>query len=154
MKKCKYTHCRHESREIPDDEAVTRNGTTYYHPDCYKEKEAIDNIIQLWTDCIDHSPIYTQLRGVINNIVFKNGVSAEQLMFCLRWCINNGWKLRRPAGLYYVSKDEDAITAYKKAKTPKVDLSSDQFVVDDDMTKVEGFKYSSTKSGFNRILKK
>lgn len=154
MKKCKYTHCRHESREIPDDEAVTPNGTTYYHADCYKEKESIDNIIKLWADCVDQSPIYAQLRNVVNKIVFNNGIPADQLLFCLKWCIEHRWKLRHPSGLYYVAKDDEAIAAYNEAKKPKINIQPDMFVVDDDLSKVDGFKIKIGNSGFNRILKK
>jgi hypothetical protein len=153
MKKCKYTHCHHNSRDVPDEEAVTPNGTTYYHADCYKEKECIDNILKLWADCVDPSPIFNQLRRIVNNIVFQNGVPAEQLLFCLKWCINNRWNLRNPGGLYYVAKDNDAIAAYKESKKPKITVRQDMFVVNDDMTKVDGFKNKNGKAGFNRILR-
>ena len=32
--KCRYSHCKHDTKEIPKDEAY-KNGNAYYHKDCY-----------------------------------------------------------------------------------------------------------------------
>lgn len=114
--KCSYSHCKHENKEIVGDDFITVNTKTYYHPDCYAEKETMAEIVDVWVKKIDAHPIFTELRKHINVIVYEWGIPADKLLFYLNWAINNNWGLRHPAGLRYLAKSDDAERAWKRAQ--------------------------------------
>lgn len=112
--KCAWVHCQHGG-EVDKKDAV-KNGTRYYHPDCLRGKIAINDIIKLYHERIDDHPIENFLRRTVNELVFKNGYDAEFLLFALRYCLDHGWNLHSPNGLYYVAKDKISKKEWDKRK--------------------------------------
>lgn len=117
--KCRAKHCQHENREILVEEAV-KEGNCYYHKDCYKTKEEIKEIINLFTEKINPNPVFSQLQSVINKIVYDKGLGSEFLLFGLKYYISHKYKLNYPHGLYYVIQNKEVITEYNKFKTKKI----------------------------------
>ena len=115
--KCRWSHCRHGG-EVDRDLAV-KEGAAYYHPDCYAEKKAIQGIIDLYHERVDAAPIENYLRKTINDLIFKDGNTAEYLLFAFNYCLNNGWHLHTPSGLRYVAKDGTAKAAWNKKASIK-----------------------------------
>lgn len=111
-----------------------------------------DQIVDIWINAVDPHPIIARLRKCINNIVDKNDMDPKQLLFHLTWCLNNGWHLRYPEGLYHVAKCEEAAEAWRKRNTKKIDEAA--FVVDEDpkLATDSDFVYKPMKNGFGRIL--
>lgn len=117
---CRYSKCNklHESTELMKEDAIQGGGKKYYHPDCYRVMVAINEIRDKFIREIN--PLITKqqvgiLIGVINDIVFNKGVSAEQLSFTIDYFIKHKpGALKYPAGLHYAVQDNDAKTAWRK----------------------------------------
>ena len=116
---CRYKNCLHEDKEIKREEAV-RSGNMYYHADCFKTKEEIKQVIDLFTKHINPNPVYGQLQGTIKNIVFTKNLGSELLLFGLQYYINHKLPLHYPQGLHYVVQNKDVIDAYNKFKLKDV----------------------------------
>jgi hypothetical protein len=112
---CKYSSCLHDSKELNREDAV-KSGNSYYHSDCYKTKEDIKTIIDLFKNHINPNPVYSQLQSVIKNIVFTKGLGSDFLLFGLQYYIEHKIPLNYPQGLYYVIQNKNVIDAYNKSK--------------------------------------
>ena len=119
---CKYSNCLHSNREIEKENAV-RVGNADYHSDCFKTKEDIKEIVNLFKKHINPNPVYAQLQSVIKNIIFTKGIQSEFLLFGLRYYIEHKIPLRYPQGLYYVIQNKDVTNAYNKSKTKEIKKS-------------------------------
>ena len=145
---CKYSHCLHDNREIEKRKAI-RVGNSYYHSDCFKTKEDIKEIVNLFKAHINANPVYAQLQSVINNIIFVKKVQSDFLLFGLRYYIEHKIPLNYPQGLYYVIQNKDVANAYNKAKTKEIKKS----VEITEQAETE-FKFVPTKNkGFADIIK-
>lgn len=112
--KCRWSHCKHGG-EVSKEEAV-HVGNMYYHKDCFQEKSNIDQIIELYKARVDPDPIIPALRKVINDLIFKKGFDSGYVLYALQYCMDNGWNLRYPAGMYYVVKNDSAKAAWDNKK--------------------------------------
>lgn len=130
--KCAYKYCKHGGTVEKDD--AIRVNTQYWHPDCLKEKNDMLAVIDLFKEQVDAFPIFTQLRKIVNDIVWNHGVDAGFLLFALQYAIKSGYPhSKNPAWLYYVVKDRYALEAWKRqqaanAKTDYKDYLSEQEV--------------------------
>ena len=148
--KCRYSNCKHDSKEIDKDEAV-KSGNSYYHADCFRDKENRKEIIDLFVKHINPHPVYNQLQTVISTIINQKGLSSDFLLFGLKYYIEHKIPLNYPQGLYYVIQNKQVIEAYNKLNERKV-LAKENFVITEDNNEVE-FSYKPTKAkGFADIL--
>lgn len=113
---CRYSNCLHKTKELSKEDAV-KSGSLYYHSDCYKTKEDIKKIIDLFKNHINPNPVYAQLQKVIKDIVFSKGLGSDFLLFGLQYYIYHKIPLNYPQGLYYVVQNKKVIEAYNKSKT-------------------------------------
>ena len=113
--KCRYNHCKHETKDVLASEAV-KEGNRYYHKDCYKTKEDINKIVELFSEHVNPNVVFAVLRKVINNIVFTRGVDSGLLLFGLNYYISNKITLNYPQGLYYVIQNKNVIKGYTEKK--------------------------------------
>ena len=145
---CKYSHCLHDNREIEKRKAI-RVGNSYYHSDCFKTKEDIKEIVNLFKAHINANPVYAQLQSVINNIIFVKKIQSDFLLFGLRYYIEHKIPLNYPQGLYYVIQNKDVTNAYNKTKAKEIKKS----VEITEQTETE-FKFVPTKNkAFSDIIK-
>lgn len=124
---CRFGHCKHESKEIPKDEAV-KIGNGYYHKDCAKNRNNTNLTIELFEKHINPNPVQSQLRAVINNILYTKNIDSDFLVFALKYFIEHRIPLRYPQGLYYVVQNVDAKSEFdkkmaEKYKNIKIELS-------------------------------
>ena len=148
--RCRYSHCKHSERELNKADAV-RCGNTYYHADCYHEKETIDKILDTYVKLVDPHPVFGALRKIVSNLIYKQGVNADFILFALKRAAQEH-RINHPPGLYYVVKDQKTIEAWNRMlaeiQKPKV-----EFKVDADYTESTPIGYQRTKkTGFRRIL--
>ena len=144
--KCRYNHCRHASTEVDKDEAV-KVGNKYYHPDCFREKELLNKIVETYMQYVDPNPVMVQLRNIINKIVFGDGVEPEFIIFAIQKS-----KIKHPPGLYYIVKDESLIKEWNAMKAKK-EMSNMAFVASANYEEDKSFHYVPVKNkGFSRIL--
>lgn len=150
--KCRYSHCRHETKDIPADEAI-KVGQAYYHEDCKKEMDLIKEIIQIFYENVNKTVVISRLRKVINSIIFEKDVSAEYLLFGLKYYIKKK-SINYPEGLYYVISDEDVKKAWAKIIRKRIMESvTDEFTVnDEDMNTSHSFNMNSKQKSFSDIL--
>ena len=126
--KCDYKNCS----EPLDDEIIKVKGRNY-HKSCYQTKNDILEIRDLFAENINKNVVFSSLMSVINNIIFRRGVTSDYLKFALNYYIQNKIPLNYPQGLYYVVQNKDVKTAYEKSKAesikkkmlPKVDVGLD-----------------------------
>lgn len=155
---CKYRHCLHgENKRLLKSEAV-RVGNSYYHPDCYDTKQTVAEIIDYFTKEINPDVVYMVLMKTINNIVFpkdRPGVSAERLLFQLKYYCTHGYKIKYPGGIYYAIQNRDAFEAYKKYKAQQaMKIKNPSFKIDDEQNKSkEGVVLFKKPKGFEDIVK-
>lgn len=151
--KCRWTHCRHDSRELSKQDAILIGRNSYYHKDCYHEKETIEQVLTLYKEKIDPNPIWNYLRGVVNNLIFKNGNSADYVLFSLQYAVNHRFNIRNPAGLYYIAKNSEIEDAWKRRKATS-SIKKTEFIVEDDLSKVDGYSNSGKGKGFGAIIRR
>ena len=146
--KCRSSHCLHKSKELLREEAVSPTKSVFYHRDCYQTQEDIKEIIDIFYKQINPNVVFSQLRHVINIIVYDRGVSSELLLFGLKYYIQNRKTLNYPQGLYYVIQNKEMINAFNKYK---VSHSAQKIQITEDSD--ETFQHIPAKSkGFADIL--
>ena len=124
--KCRYSHCKHPDDTRPPDEMVQGGRGSYYHPECFEEKETINKIVDYYVHKIDERVTMGQLRGVINNIIFKKGVPAKELFFDIKYTHESGRKINSPLSLHYIITNKKVQHEYKKyleSTVKNVDMS-------------------------------
>ena len=72
------------------------------HWDCYAEYRTIAAIRDYYYTNVSNTVVMKNLTAVINNIVFKKEVSAEFLLFALKYAVDHKIPIRAPYGLYYL----------------------------------------------------
>lgn len=112
--KCRYSHCPHPDDVRPPEEMVRGNGNAYYHKECAHERDVISNMVDYYLEKVDNRVTVAQLRNVINNIVFKKKVSADELFFYIQYTINTGKKINSPYTLHYLIDNKKLQSEYKK----------------------------------------
>ena len=134
IKTCRYRECSHKSKNINiNTDKYVKNGSLYYHEDCFKAKQRKDNelrnsrikvrkqtqkekddllyIIDLWSTHIDKQADFGLLRRILNEYVSK-GISSERLIFTLEYVISHDMKLHYPFGFKYYVDNKKIINAY------------------------------------------
>lgn len=144
--KCRYKYCKHESREIPREDAILSGKSTFYHKDCFEEIENKKKIVDLFHEKINPNSPFPQIQRTITDIIHNKGISAEFLLFGLQYYINNKIPLNYPPGLYYVVANKDVKKAFNKSK-----LKNDyKFEVTGDVG--TEFKYEPHKKSLDNFM--
>lgn len=153
MRKCRYTHCLHENTNINiDTDEYTKDGSAYYHKDCFQTKSDIQLIKTLWHDHIDSLVVYSQLNNILNRLIFQDNIPSDYVVFAVQYSIKNSntIKLRYPPGLKYVLGNQRVKDAYKK-KTTKI-VSNATFTATQNNDTEPKFSVPKKPSGFSSIL--
>lgn len=114
--KCRYSNCKHESRELQKEDAVLSGRTTYYHKDCYEEMSLIKEIIDVYCNKVESDPVFTHLSKTVKDLVVNKGVDPHYLLFALNYAADNNFIHHIP-GLRYIAKDEEIWKEYQKRIT-------------------------------------
>ena len=148
---CRYPHCKHDDKTINlTSDKYVKDGSSYYHEECYKNKSNIQLIKNLWHDHISSTVVYSQLMNILNQLIFKDNISSDYIVFVVQYCIDNQRKLRYPPGLRYCVDDQVIKDAYNKKMQPIIrhsDFSAN--IVEDDSPK---FTINKKPAGFKSIL--
>lgn len=177
IRKCRYTNCKHESRDIDiSSEEYKLVGTMYYHSDCFAEKELADNnaksknnsdkskqkhsdkqlsdmqlIRSLWETRINSKVSYGQLFGILN-VLMNRGYESDYLVFVVDYIINNNMNLKYPPGLYNYVNNWKIKNAYDEKL--KAEIKSEKFIVRETEKKdtTPKFAVKNKQNGFDSIL--
>jgi len=147
--KCRYNHCPHPDDLRPPEEMVKGNGCFYYHKECAHERDMITRIVDYYLEKVDDRATVAQLRNVVNNIVFKKRVPADELFFYIQYTINSEKRINSPYALHYLIDNKKLQSEYKKhleSTKPKFDVA--------DVPVAEEVQYTpkSKKAGFGSII--
>lgn len=145
--KCKYAHCKHESKDIPKGEEI-KHSTGYWHKDCLDESLCIREIIDVFVRDVNKNVVVSALRRVINDIIYVKGVDSHLLLFGLKYYVSHKIPLNYPGGLYYVLQNRDVQREWDKMQTQELKNS---FEIKED--NIETFQYKpSEERGFQDVL--
>ena len=108
---CRYSHCKHDDKKLLREEAE-HSGNAYYHKDCYEEIVTLRQCIDTYVNHFEKDPIFTQLRSVINDIVYNKGYDPFFLLFALEYASAHNIPLRHIPGLYYIVKNDEIKKAW------------------------------------------
>lgn len=117
--KCRYAHCKHESRELDKEDAVLNGKSSYYHKDCFEEMNNIKEVIDIYAKNVDDNPNYSLLQRTVKNLVYKNKLSSEFVLFATKYAVQRGW-LKHELGLNYIVKDDKIKSEYEKYEQSKI----------------------------------
>jgi len=109
--KCKYSYCSHGG-EVEREEAV-KSGNSYFHKDCYHEKELKQQIEEYY---LSNMPTCTLqiLRKVIKQLIHEKNNSADYILFVLEFIHKNNKPINNPFGLINYSNDYKLKNEFKK----------------------------------------
>jgi len=157
---CSYGKCQHSSKKMnvnADNVYYDKNSKRYYHKDCWKIKQDIILIQNIWREKVSKSVVNTALNRVLNKLIFENDCDPEFIIFALEDAIKRK-AINYPAGLYYLVDDKRLIQAWnKKVATEKMKkLGTDFSLSTEDKREANmgsTFKANREKpSWFNSIL--
>ena len=157
---CRYNKCQHGDKRLDinsDDTYYDKNSDFYYHKDCWKTKQDITLIQNIWRERVSKSVVNTALNRVLNKLIFETGYDSGFIIFALEDAISRK-AINYPAGLYYVVDDKKLMQTWnKKVATEKVKKMRTDFsltIEDKKEANMEStFKANKEKvSGFDSIL--
>ena len=109
-------------------------------------------VAKLFSEEVDPDVIWSQLRKVINNIIYERNVNSDYVLFALRRYLRLGKPLHYPQGLYYVIRDKDALKEWTELQNNKI--KSEVKVDIENLPEVKQLNYKVPKpKGFKDILK-
>ena len=152
MLKCGWTHC--EYGYITDDQKKVKVGKRWYHEDCARERELINDIVTKFIEQVNDAQIPV-LRKVVNDIIYNENKPAEFVMFALDYAIAHPEvKLMYPQGLYRVCGSIDVLNAWKERQNKifMKQIKPNSFVAEDIKGEESQLHKPKAQSGFGKIL--
>lgn len=141
IKTCAYTHCKHESQKINiKEEEYEVDNNRYFHPDCKHEKDTVLEIIDYWCKNIDENVVFSRLRRIVDDIVYKYGYEADYVLFALK---KKARFLNYPPGLFYAIKDKTVKADYEHEKKLKAFHESQKKKVEIQKTEEPSFTFKT-----------
>jgi hypothetical protein len=132
--------------------AAIYDGRSYYHPKCYKTKQAVKEIAEYYTNNVDKSVVHKLLYKTVNTLVFEKGVDAELLCFALKYAHQNNWKIESPLSLHYIAKDKKAEQAFMQQQGRRSINMNNSITTEFDFTEHEPQIPVKKHMGFDEIL--
>lgn len=144
--KCNYSRCFCEDKSL-DDEDVVKIKNKRYHSQCYSVSQDINLIKKLFHDYINENVVWTQLNGVINNIIFEKGCTAGFLLFGLKYYIEHKISLNYPAGLYYVIQNKDVKKEWDRIQANEIKKNINNLLNNElEISPLSDYKIQKTKT--------
>lgn len=135
---CGYPHCKHNGVKVPSNIGI-KDGTRYYHEDCYQEKEQKNQIIEMY---YKHSNSKEELRfvnSIISQLIYKDFYTSDFILFALcqavkkkipfksiytlRWLVKNDQQIMNN---YTRQKANSKVSQYKFEYTEVVEETINQ----------------------------
>lgn len=140
--KCRYSHCK-LGGEVEKEDAI-KEGSMYYHKECYKKKEVKSEIRDIF-----------QARGMVQrdiNISLKRAIDDEEynLEYIKYVVINRQKEIIDPYKLLYQLKIDKNYEEYVKKNSLKQQLKINQFIKTQNIDNV-GFDFNITPSKNSRL---
>lgn len=124
---CRYPKCKflHETTELKKEDAVKGGSkNSYYHPDCWKTLQTVNQIRDTFFKEIDPTLTGKQigsLVSIVNNMIFSKGIDPELILFALHYFIKyKQGALKYPGGIAYIVQNKDVLKAWDTEKKQKL----------------------------------
>lgn len=148
--KCRASHCFHDSKDILPDDDIVKIKNAAYHKDCYQAISDIREVIDIFATKINPNVVFSELRKVINTIVYDRKIDSGMLLYGVKYYLKNNIPLNYPQGLYYVVQNKEVQDRYKKIVTA-FKVKDYQFTAPVDES--QSFEYKTKpQKGFADIL--
>lgn len=112
--KCKYKYCKHGGT-VDKVEAI-KDGSSYYHKECYEEKNIKQDIKKLYKKYYSSKESDVIINKVINQIIHDKCFDAEYVLFALCQAIRNKDKMNNVMAMHYIVNNKDYVSKYNKRK--------------------------------------
>jgi mRNA-degrading endonuclease YafQ of YafQ-DinJ toxin-antitoxin module len=111
--KCRYNkYCKHGG-EVPKEEAI-KEGNSYYHKDCYKEKENKQKTKDLYKKYYKSNEGEQILNKVIHQLIHEKNQDSEYVLFTLCQAIRLKKPMKNIFALHYLINDTEILQKYKE----------------------------------------
>lgn len=152
--KCAWKHCKFDNVIKEDEDYEVINGRKY-HRQCNCERENINQCITLFVEQVNDQIVMTQLRSVINNLIYNQGFESEYVVFSIQYAIEHPeYKLTYPQGLHRICKDQKIMDLWKNKQDQKIINSAKNSFVADDIKGSNLERKVNNSSRFSRVLGK
>jgi hypothetical protein len=147
--KCRYKYCKNNN--IVDKEIAIKEGSAYYCPQCYKEKQLKQEIEQYYSANLPPTTIQI-LRKVISQLLYTNNYEAEYILFIVKKIHINKFKINNPFGLVSYCNEGRYITEWNKKKSSQeYNKIKDQINKSIDIEKID-YKYQPNIKKWTDII--
>lgn len=148
--KCRYKYCKHGG-EV-DKSIAVKEGNAYYHKECLHEKKTKQEIEDYWNNNMPYAVLQI-LRKVINTLINDKDISADFILFTLKYIKENNKPINNPFGLNSYCTNVDIINRFKKININKKyrEIKEDENNNIEIYKKVE-FKYNKPKKRNTDII--
>lgn len=164
IKQCRFPMCKHATRRINiAEEPFVKEGTMYYHEDCYEikkknewkseqTKKDLAEFRDLWWKYISKTVNFAQLMTILNDYVAKE-VPSDYLLYALKYCIRHHFNLNYPNGFKYFVDKREIKVAYERHLIRQSEVNKqDTEIEKKDKEEPPQFKVQNKPRGFQSIL--
>ena len=147
--KCRYSYCKHGG-EVNKEEAI-KEGSSYFHKDCYKEKQLKQQIEEYYLSNMPPCTLQI-LRKVIKQLIHEKNIEAEYMLFVLNYITNNKKPINNPFGLANYCNEGRVRSEYNKIKIREQYNEMEKPSEIDISTNKNGYKYKPTNKRITDII--
>lgn len=124
-RKCCYKHCPHINNAITEEQIkyAHRNGTKFYHDECWSTKNDIDKAVDLIRHYLFPNSTFPSVVAAVNDAVFKRGNPSDYVVYAIKFEIEWGgrvlngrtfYQIKNVFGLPYLLDNRIVKESYKK----------------------------------------
>lgn len=148
--KCRYNNCKHGG-EVSKEQAI-KEGSMYFHKDCLEEKKIKQQIEEYYVANMPPTTLML-LRKVIKQAIHEKGISAEYLLYVIKYIHKNNKPINNPFGLISYCNEGRLRDGFKKELINKKykEMKSNINNENNNYEKVE-FTYKPTNKRFTDIV--
>lgn len=139
--KCRYKYCKYGG-EVKKEDSI-QEGKSYYHKQCYEEKNDKKAIEEYYIVNFP-SCIISVLRKVINQLIYDKKLDTKFILYMLKYIKKNDKPINNPFGLLNYCTNTQIIEEYKKKKILEKYKKIGKLKSDDDSVKFT-YKISDKK---------
>ena len=114
--KCRYSYCKHGG-EVDKEKAV-KEGNSYYHEGCLREKQLKSDIEQYYLENMPSTTLQL-IRKIIKQLIHEKNISADYVLFVLKYIKTNNKPINNPFGLINYCGDNRIYTLFNKQEVNK-----------------------------------
>ena len=127
--KCCWKYCPYEQEDhwVSRDEAK-RDGTLYFHADCFQHRNNLRSIIKIWRRYIWSKAEKSDIEEKYLVATRKRGMDGDLLLFGTKYWAKKKAPLNAPFNMYLMDRSQDLMDAWEEyKKTGKILGEDDEY---------------------------